>query len=328
MLVLCRDRGRLLPLAVEAVMNQRVVGVDGSGLGPVASRATGSGSTTLAGQEGRLGRGIAFSLTLAGGGFLGITGALLRPLPGGCLGSGFVRMILIILRLLLLSLGGTLRFGLGTGRWVRLGRGVMRRGFYRRLRSGLGCLLRFGSRFWRGAGLFFGSRGGSRLGRGLRSRFRGRSWRWFWSGSRCCLGRRSWRGLRRRGRSRSGGGKRDVRGNIRGRLGGGRRFFLRSRLGARCFRNVIRDHIVSLRGLGGNRWLSDALLSLGKGSRFHPRQLACGFFNGLCEPPDQPPDDKEMDRCDENESPAEAGFLAGHGRASGGRPLPDPRDGS
>ena len=165
-----------------------------------------------------------------------------------------------------------------------------------------------------------------RLRCGLWSRFRGRSWRGFWRGSRCCLGRGSWRGLRRRGRS--GGGKRDVRGNIRGRLGCGRGFLLRSRLGARCFRNLIRDHIVSLRGLGGNRWLGGALLSLGKGSRFHPCQLACGFFDRLCEPPDQPPDEEEMDRCDESESSAEAGFLAGHGRASGGRPLPDPRDGS
>ena len=87
-----------------------------------------------------------------------------------------------------------------------------------------------------------------------------------------------------------------------------------------CLSNI-RDHIVSLRGLGGNRWLGGALLSLGKGSRFHPCQLACGFFDRLCEPPDQPPDEEEMDRSDENESPAEAGFLAGHmAELAGGAP--------
>ena len=50
--MLARYRGRLLPLAVESVMNQAVVGVDGARIGTVTTRSTGARSPTLGGKEG------------------------------------------------------------------------------------------------------------------------------------------------------------------------------------------------------------------------------------------------------------------------------------
>jgi len=73
---------------------------------------------------------------------------------------------------------------------------------------------------------------------------------------------------------------------------------------------MIRDHVVFFRGLGGNSLLYGGLLSLSKGSRLHPGELSGRFLDGLGKPPDQPPDRKEMDCRDQDESPAEAGFLA------------------
>ena len=73
-LVLRRDGGRLLPLAVKAVVNERVVGVDGSRVGAVAPCPTCSRAATLGGKECGLGRGVSLARTLAGRGRGGIAG--------------------------------------------------------------------------------------------------------------------------------------------------------------------------------------------------------------------------------------------------------------
>ena len=64
--VLRRDGGRLLPLAVKAVVDQGVIGINGGGIGTVSPRTTRTGAATLGGEEGVLGIGVSLALSLAG----------------------------------------------------------------------------------------------------------------------------------------------------------------------------------------------------------------------------------------------------------------------
>ena len=80
MAMLRRDRGRLFPLAVEAVMDKVVVGIDGTGIRAIAPRPACSGSSSLGGKEGGLGIGVTLTLSLGTGGFLGIAGGFFASL--------------------------------------------------------------------------------------------------------------------------------------------------------------------------------------------------------------------------------------------------------
>lgn len=77
MLVLGRNRGRLLPLAVETVVNQRMIGIDSSVVGTIAPCSTGSRAAPLGGKECRLCPGVSLAGPFAGGGRGAISGLLL-----------------------------------------------------------------------------------------------------------------------------------------------------------------------------------------------------------------------------------------------------------
>ena len=85
-LVLGRDGGRLLPLAEETVVDERVVGVDRAGIGAIPAGATCTCPAPLGIQEGVLRFGVPLALSLAGGGLLSTAWFFLAG--GGLLLSG------------------------------------------------------------------------------------------------------------------------------------------------------------------------------------------------------------------------------------------------
>ena len=60
--------------------------------------------------------------------------------------------------------------------------------------------------------------------------------------------------------------------------------------------------------LGLNHRFGSALLGSGEGSCFHPGKLTRRFLHRAIEEPNEPPDEKHVDRGDDDERPAEAGF--------------------
>ena len=105
-----RNGGGLLPLTVEAIVDQCVIGIDGRWIGAVASRSTSASAATFGSKESVLRIGVPLAFSPAGGCFFGIAGALLG------IRSGFLTIGRLMRSRLSVSLMGfrvLLRAGLG-----------------------------------------------------------------------------------------------------------------------------------------------------------------------------------------------------------------------
>ena len=79
---------------------------------------------------------------------------------------------------------------------------------------------------------------------------------------------------------------------------------------ARLVRDVIGDDVVLWLGLRlrFDHRFSRALLGRGEGPCLHPGELTRRLLHGAIQEPDEPSDEEHVDRGNDNERPAEAGF--------------------